>query len=100
LDINPLLRHFHGKRGPWKLVRFLLGRKRLRTVIVYAVGIARRYQHTRVYPLLLEEAARIVAPFDTVECTWMSEGNSLAHRSAERLGLVPDKHFAIYCLSL
>lgn len=100
LDVNPLIRQFRGRRGAVKLVRFLLGRRRLRTVIVYAVGVRRQYRHTRVYPLMLEACARIVRNFDSAECTWISENNILARRSAERLGLKPDKHFAIYALPL
>jgi hypothetical protein len=100
LDVNPLLREFHGRRGPLKLIRFLRGKKHIRSLIVYAVGIKRRYQHTRVYPLLYEAGARIARRFGSAECTWVSEGNMLARRSAERLGMEPDKHFAIYSMPL
>ena len=100
LDVNPLIRQFHGRRGPLKLLRFLRGRRRIRTVVLYAGGIRKRYQHTRVYPLLSETCARIARRFDCLEGTWISEGNMLARRSAERLGMKPDKHFAIYALSI
>ena len=100
LDVNPLIRQFHGRRGPLKLLKFLRGRRRIRTVILYAGGIRKRYQHTRVYPLLSDACARIARRFDCLEGTWISEGNMLARRSAERLGMKPDKHFAIYALSI
>jgi hypothetical protein len=100
LDVNPLIQRFHGRRGPLKLLNFLRGRRRIRTVVLYAGGIRKRYQHTRVYPLLYEACARIVRRFDCLEGTWISDGNMLARRSAERLGMKPDKHFAIYALSI
>jgi hypothetical protein len=100
LDVNPLIQRFHGRRGPLKLLNFFRGRRGLRTVVLYAGGIRKRYQHTRVYPLLYEACARIVRRFDCLEGTWISEGNMLARRSAERLGMKPDKHFAIYALSI
>jgi hypothetical protein len=99
-DVNPLIRQFKGRRGPLKLLRFLRGRSAQRTVIVYAVGIRQRFQQSRVYPLLLAECARMAAKYDVLECTWISEGNRLAARSAERLGMHPHKHFAIYALPL
>jgi hypothetical protein len=100
LDVNPLIQRFHGRRGPLKLLNFFRGRRGLRTVVLYAGGIRKRYQHTRVYPLLYEACARIVRRFDCLEGTWISEGNMLASRSAERLGMKPDRHFAIYALSI
>jgi hypothetical protein len=100
LDVNPLLRQFRGRRGPVKLVKFLLGKRHIPTAIAYAVGIRQRYQHTRVYPLLYEACARMLRGFDNAECTWISESNMLARRSAERLGMTPDKHFGIVAMSL
>jgi hypothetical protein len=100
LDVNPLIRNFRGRRGPLKLVRFLRARSHVRTVILYAVGIRRQYQHTRVSALLYQVCARMLRRFDSAECTWISAGNMLARRAAERFGMKPDKHFAIYALSL
>lgn len=96
LDINPLLKRFHGRVGPLKYLRFLKAKGSIRSLIVYAVGIRKAYHHTRVFSLLLNEMIRIAQSYDCLETTWMSRDNSLAIRSAERLGMRPEKHFAIY----
>jgi hypothetical protein len=100
LDVNPLIRQFHGRRGPLKLGRFLWGRRRLRTVVLYAGGIRRRYQHSRVYPLLYQICGRIISRFECLEGTWIKTENRLARRSGELLGMKEDKHFAIYALAI
>jgi hypothetical protein len=100
LDVNPLIRNFRGRWGALAMLRFLVGKRRIRRVIVYAVGIRRQYQNSRVYVLLLDAGARMLSRFDAAETTWMSEGNMLARRSAERLGMKPDKHFGIYAMPL
>lgn len=96
LDVNPLVRQFHGQMGPLKLVRFLRGRRRLKTVVLYAGGIRKRFQHSRVYPLMYQICGRIISGFDRVEGTWIKQENRLARRSGELLGMKEDKHFAIY----
>jgi hypothetical protein len=96
LDINPLLRELHGRVGPISYLRFLHGRKHIRSLIIYAVGIKKAFQGTRVYKMLLDSLCSQVLNYDTLETTWMSEDNLLAVRASEHLGLVRDKEFAIY----
>lgn len=96
LDINPLLQRLRGKVGPIKYLRFLHQKKNIRKLIVFAVGIKRSYQRTRVFSLLLSEAVRIAAKYECLETTWMKEDNPLAIKAAERLGMRPDRHFGIY----
>ena len=96
LDINPLLRQFRGKIGPVKFLRFLRRRKKIRNLIIYAVGIKKAYQGTHVFALLLDAACRIARNFDVLETTWMSDDNKLALRAAKLLGLERDKEFVIY----
>ena len=96
LDINPLLRSLHGKGGPIKYLKFIRDKKKLRSLIVYAVGIRKSYQHGVVFRLLLDAMVRTALHFDTLETTWMSPSNVLAVKASERLGMKPDKHFVIY----
>lgn len=95
-DINPLLRKLNGSVGPVKYLRFLSRRKRIRTLIIYAVGIRRAYQRTPVYQLLMNALCEMALKYDVLETTWLSPLNLLAARAAERFGLKPDKEFAIY----
>ena len=96
LDINPLLRQFRGTVGPVKFLRFLRKRKKIRNLIIYAVGIKKAYQGTHVFALLLDAACRMARNFDVLETTWMSDDNKLALRAAKLLGLERDKEFVIY----
>lgn len=96
LDVNPLLRRFNGRSGPLKILRYLRARKHLKHLIIFAVGIKREYQKTRVFALLLNAACGFLEQYDTLETTWMSDSNILAVRAAEVLGLERDKEFAIF----
>jgi len=100
LDINPLLKKLRGKVGPIKYIRFLRERKRIRRLIVYAVGIRKAYRGTEVFRLLLRTMCRIALRYDALETTWMSDNNGSAVRAADHLGLEPDKQFAIYEMAL
>ncbi len=100
LDINPLLHAMHGKPGPVTYLRFLQNRKRVKNLIVYAVGIRKSHRHTTVGRLLFTAMVQTALDYETLETTWMSPSNRLALRTAERLGMTPYKHFAIYDKSL
>ena len=96
LDINPLLKRLQGSIGPIKYFRYLHDKKDVRSLIIYAVGIKKAFQGTRVYKLLLDSLCAQATAYDSLETTWMSEDNLLALRAAEHLGLERDKEFAIY----
>ena len=96
LDVNPLLRRMGGRTGPLRILRYLRDRKRIRTLVVYAVGIKKEYQRTRVFAILLGSMREMARRFDALECTWMSRSNPLSVAAAERMGMREHKHFFIY----
>jgi hypothetical protein len=96
LDINPLLKRLKGRVGPVKYLRFVSGRRTVRNLIIFTVAIRKEYQHSRVYSLLLQAFRRLASSYRSAETTWLSPENLPALRAAEGLGMVPDKHFAIY----
>lgn len=96
LDINPLLHDLHGSVGPLKYAEYLRRRRKIRKLIVYAVGIKKAYQRTRVHKLLVDALSRYARNYDILETTWMSEDNTLSIRAAERFGMEPDREFAVY----
>jgi len=100
LDINPLLRRWRGASGPVKLLRFVRGRKAVKTIILFTVAIKREYRRSVVSRLLLAEFCRMARPFARAETTWMSADNRSALKAAASLGMRPDKHFAIYAKEL
>jgi len=95
-DINPLLRRMNGRIRPLGYCRFLAGKKRIRTLIVYAVGIRKAYMRTRVFTLLLDSMRRMAESFDVLACTWMHPGNVMSVATAARVGLAPYKHLQMY----
>lgn len=96
LDINPLLKRLKGRVSPAKYLRFMIGRRNVRNLIIFTVAIRKEYQHTIVYDLLLQAFRRLASSYRSVETTWLSPDNLPALRAAESLGMIPDKHFAIY----
>lgn len=97
LDINPLLLPMRsGRARPWDMARFLVRRRHLRRLIVFAVGIKPAWQRTRVHALLYNALSDMARNYDELESTWMSPDNMMALHAAERFGLTPDKHFALY----
>jgi hypothetical protein len=96
LDINPLLRDLNGRIGPLKLIRFLLRKKGIDTLIVLSVGIRKDFQQTRASILLLDALCRLAQRFKVLETTWMSDENDLAVSVSRHLGLQADRRFEIY----
>jgi hypothetical protein len=100
LNINPLLKKLNGKIGPVKYLRFLLQRKKIKEIIIYAVGIKKTFQRSAVYLLLLNKMIETAEKYEVCETTWISKENIFAVRAAERLGLKSDKEFALYSKKL
>jgi hypothetical protein len=96
LDINPILRPLKGRLGPVGCVKYLMGRKRIHDLVVFAVGIKRAYQHSRAYKLLLDAACWMLRDCRCLTTTWMYDDNRPSIQAAEDLGLKPHKHFTIY----
>ncbi len=95
-DVNPLIHGLNGTVGPLKYLRYQRQRKSIRNLIVYAVGIKKSHQRSRVYKLLMEALCRSARKYDVLETTWMCTDNPLSIRAAERFGMKPDREFAIY----
>jgi len=96
LDVNPLLRRWRGAAGPVKLIRYLRGRRAVKTLILFTVGVKKAHRHTSVAQLLRAEFCRMAQAFERVETTWMPADNQPVLRAAEGLGMRPGKRFAIY----
>ena len=96
LDINPLLQKFKGRITPWGYINFLLGKRRIDNLIIYALGIKKAHRGSYAFKLLMTAMCEMVAKYHSLETTWMSEDNIMAIRAAELFGLEPDRWFAIY----
>jgi len=82
--------------GPIKYLRFIRDKKKIPNLIVYAVGIREITSTWSGFKLLLDAmlrtAVRFGHPGDDVDVST----NALAVKASERLGMKPDKHFAIF----
>ena len=96
LDINPLLKMFNGVVGPLKYIRFMMGRRKIRKLVIFSLGIKKAYRHTIVYKLLLSAFCHISQEYEEVETTWISDENTPVVKASEHLGLKPDKEFVMY----
>ena len=95
LDINPLLKEFKGRTGIIKLIKFFRGRKKIDRLIFYATGIKKSHRNTKTIQVLLKAVIDTARKYGALETTWMSYDNIAAIGSAKKLGLEPDKEFAI-----
>lgn len=95
-DINPLLKKMKGKTSLIQNFRFMLGRKKIQKLLIYAIGVKKEYRHSAAFNLLFRSVCQMVKNFRVLETTWMTEKNVPSVKTAEQLGLQPDKRFVIY----
>ena len=100
LDVNPALRRLGGRLGPWRWCRFLRDRRRIRDLVVVAVGIKRAWQRTRAFRLVFDAMCRMAREAGTLETTWITPGNEIIQRASERLGLQKDRSYVVYGLDV
>ena len=95
LDINPIIKLFHGKAGIIEYLRLKTGRNKISKIIVFAVGIKKSFQKTPALRQLCNTTAQIVKDFQVMETTWTSDDNLAALKTAEKFGLKRDCEFVI-----
>jgi hypothetical protein len=100
LNINPLLQPLKGRIRITDTPKLLVQRKAIREIIVYAVGIKKAYQNSRVFFLLTDAMFKIAGRYQVVYSTWMSDDNVSAVRASEIMGMKPYKWFEVYGKSL
>jgi hypothetical protein len=96
LNINPLLQSLKGRIRITDIYKLLVQRKAIREVVVYAVGIKKAYQNSRVFILMVNAMLKIAQRYPVVYSTWMSDDNIAAVRTSEIIGLKPYKWFEVY----
>jgi len=96
LDVNPALRRLGGRATPLRVLRFFRDRRRIRDLVIFAIGVKQAWQGTRAFALLFESLRWMARDARVLETTWISPENHGVHKVAERLGLLPDREIAIY----
>jgi GNAT superfamily N-acetyltransferase len=101
-DINQVTRKMNGRLLPFGWLRFLLGKRRIDRVRVFALGVKPEYQHTgiaaRFYVRHVETAK--VAPQDKGDQGWILETNEPMNRAMEGMGGEIVKRYRLYEKSL
>lgn len=100
VDANPALRRLGGRLGPWRWCRFLRDRRRIRDLVVVAVGVKKAWRHTRAVRLLFDALCRTARRAGALETTWIAPGNRIVQHVCRRIGLARDRTYAVYALDL
>jgi GNAT superfamily N-acetyltransferase len=102
-DINQVMSKLDGRLLPFGWLRFLLGRRRIDQLRVFALGVKHEYRHTGVaaglYLKHLETAAR-PGTIGGGEMGWILETNGPMNRAMEGMGGTVVKRYRIYERSL
>jgi GNAT superfamily N-acetyltransferase len=87
-DYNQVLKKMNGRLLPVGWLRFLLGKRKIDRVRVFALGVKREWQHTgvaaRFYELHFDAAER--TPQKGGEMGWILETNKSMNRAMEGMG--------------
>jgi hypothetical protein len=102
-DINQVMAKMHGRLLPFGWVRFLLGRRKIDRLRVFALGVKHDYRHTGVAAGLYLEHIRMAAMPDKIhwgEMGWILETNEPMNRAMEGMGGKVVKKYRLYERSL
>jgi GNAT superfamily N-acetyltransferase len=101
-DLNPALRHLHGRMTPWGVVRFLLARRRLDTVRLILLGVLPAYRRRGIEALLIARAWEAVYPggYRFAEVGWILEDNAVTRQATARWNARLVKKYRLYETSL
>ena len=101
-DINQVLKKMNGRLLPFGWLRFLLGRRKIDRVRVFALGVKPEHQHTgiaaRFYVMHVESAKR--TPQKAGDQGWILETNEPMNRAMEGMGGEIVKRYRLYEKSL
>jgi hypothetical protein len=97
-DINQVLPQLNGRLFPFGWLRFLLGRRKIDTVRILALGVKKAYQQTGVAAALYVRHMETTDPDGVMkgEAGWILETNEPMNRALEGMGGKVNKKFRIY----
>ncbi len=97
-DINQVTKRMNGRLLPFGWLRFLLGKRKIDRVRVFALGVKPEYQHTgiaaRFYVRHIETAAETGSPAG--DQGWILETNEPMNRAMEGMGGKIVKRYRLY----
>jgi GNAT superfamily N-acetyltransferase len=97
-DMNKVLRHLNGRLLPFGWVRFLLERRRINELRVFALGVKHEYRHTGTAAAFYAEHWRecLRRQIVRVETGWILETNEPMNRAMQALGGDIVKRYRVY----
>lgn len=98
-DLNHILKGIpDGRLFPTGLLRILLGRRKLRSGRVIALGVKERYRSRSIFPLFAHEAFRRGRAMGALgaEASWILEDNDAINRPLRSMGLRPHRRWRIF----
>jgi hypothetical protein len=97
-DYNTALAPLQGRLLPFGWLKFLLGRRRIRTVRVVTLGIKQEYRSRGLQSLLFEQSTRTALErgYTGCEVSWLLEDNELMIRGMKIWGGRPYKTYRMY----
>jgi GNAT superfamily N-acetyltransferase len=98
-DVNQVLARMNGRLLPFGWARFLLGRRKVDAVRVFALGVKHAYRHTGVAAGLYLEHIKLAAMPDKIhwgEMGWILETNEPMNRAMEGMGGKIVKRYRVY----
>ncbi len=98
-DINQVMAKLNGRLLPFGWAKFLLGKRKIDQLRVFALGVTHAYRHSGVaaglYLRHLEEAAKPGA-IEGGEMGWILETNKAMNRAMEGMGGTVVKRYRLY----
>jgi GNAT superfamily N-acetyltransferase len=97
-DFNILIKKFNGKMGPWQMIQFLLGRRKIAHGRVMTAGVIKDYQHRGIEAGLISRVFEngLEMGYRTGELSWVLENNLPMIRLAEAVGARVYKTYRVY----
>jgi len=102
-DINQVMAGMNGRLLPFGWAKFLLGRRKIDRLRVFALGVKHDYRHTGVAAGLYLEHIKLAAQPDKIhwgEMGWILETNKPMNRAMEGMGGKIVKKYRLYERSL
>lgn len=97
-NINEVLPRLKGRLLPFGWIKFLLGRRRIKGIRVFALGVKPEYQHTGVAAALYVKVRDngFAAGIDRGEMGWILETNDAMNKAMEAMNGRVIKRYRVY----
>ncbi len=97
-NYNEVLAKMGGTMGPVSVIKFLVGRRRIKSCRLILFGVAPEYRKRGVDAVLMasNQRAALELGYREAEFSWVLEDNELTKRPAEMMGGRPYKRYRIY----